>query len=96
MPKTTRKTAPAAPVIPEESGIHPREKLALERHRGPALEDIGGGDPLVADGPTIARAILELRLDVPVYNARVVGDRLELRLFGGKVAYWPPADPVEA
>jgi hypothetical protein len=49
---------------------------------------------IVADKQTVARAILELHINVPVYHARVVGDRIELRLYGGKVAYWPPAEAL--
>jgi hypothetical protein len=80
-----------------------RKKLSTSQVAASALPSTPSPVPaprvqaaLVADGPTIARAILDLHLDVPVYNARVVGDRLELRLFGGKVAYWPPPDAEEA
>jgi hypothetical protein len=56
---------------------------------------------LTADPHTIARAIRELHLNVPVYGAEVIhdpeaGDKLELRLFGGKVATWAPAEPVSS
>lgn len=44
---------------------------------------------LTADEATIRRAVDELHIDVPVYGGRVVGDRLELQLYGGAVAYWP-------
>jgi hypothetical protein len=46
------------------------------------------------DARTRARAIRELGIDVPVYTTRVVGDRLELALYGGSVVYWPPEAPA--
>jgi hypothetical protein len=47
-----------------------------------------------ADKATIARALRELEINRPMYHARVVGGRLELRLYGGDVVYWPPEAPV--
>jgi hypothetical protein len=85
MPKPTRKKPSTPSALPSTPSPVPAPRVQAG---------------LVADGPTIARAILDLHIDVPVFNARVVGDRLELRLFGGNVAYWPPPnpapDPVEA
>jgi hypothetical protein len=60
----------------------------------PATPPPPAAPPLVADKHTVARAILELHINVPVYSALVVGDRIELRLYGGKVAYWPPAETL--
>ena len=47
-----------------------------------------------ADAKTIRQALDELGIDRPYYTARVVGGRLELRLYGGDYVYWPP-DPVQ-
>lgn len=41
------------------------------------------------DARTRARAIKDLGIDVPIYTTRVVGNRLELSLYGGSVVYWP-------
>jgi hypothetical protein len=46
-----------------------------------------------ADPATIRQAAADLAVDTPIYTARVVGDRLELRLYGGATVYWP-AGPV--
>ena len=37
----------------------------------------------------IAKALKDLGIDKPYYTARVVGGRLELRLYGGEVVFWP-------
>jgi hypothetical protein len=56
----------------------------------------GAGDGvLVADGRTVARAILELHLDVPIYHAEVVGDHLVLYCFGGRTVAWRPGNKAE-
>ncbi len=39
------------------------------------------------------QALAELQITVPVYTCRVVGNRLEFRLYGGRVLYWPEEDP---
>lgn len=45
----------------------------------------------------ITRALKDLALDVPYYTCRLVGNRLEFRLYGGQVVYWPEEeDPVGA
>jgi hypothetical protein len=49
-----------------------------------------------ADKATIARALRELEINRPMYHARVVGGRLELRLYGGDVVYWPPEPGAQA
>lgn len=38
------------------------------------------------------QALAELQITVPVYTCRVVGSRLEFRLYGGRVLYWPAGD----
>ena len=38
----------------------------------------------------VARAIRELDITVPYYTCRLVGNRLEFRLYGGLAVYWPP------
>jgi hypothetical protein len=42
-------------------------------------------------------AMHELKIDVPVMDYRIVGDRIELYLYGGQVLSWePPAEePVQ-
>ena len=45
---------------------------------------------ITASQANIARALEELGIDKPYYTCRVVGGRLEFRLHGGDVVYWPP------
>jgi hypothetical protein len=45
----------------------------------------------IADAPV---AVAALGLDVPYYQVRLVGNRLEFHLYGGNVVYWPDA-PAE-
>jgi hypothetical protein len=45
---------------------------------------------------TIKQALDELGINVPYYTARVVGGRLELALYGGRVVYWPAPPKEEA
>jgi hypothetical protein len=49
--------------------------------------------PVKLDQPTIARALRELDVTVPYYNARLVGNRIEFHLYGGAVVYWPDPPP---
>ena len=49
--------------------------------------------PATTDPPSpdlIAQALKELGIDKPFYTCRVVGGRLEFRLYGGAVVCWPP------
>jgi hypothetical protein len=39
---------------------------------------------------TIRQALDELAINRPYYSCRVVGNRLELALYGGDVVFWPP------
>lgn len=39
---------------------------------------------------TIRQALDELGINRPFYTCRVVGNRLELALYGGDLVYWPP------
>ena len=43
-----------------------------------------------ADAETIRQALDELGIDRPYLACRVVGNRLELTLYGGDVVTWPP------
>lgn len=52
----------------------------------PAPEGLGPNEPNTYD-----QALRELEIDVPVAACRLVGNRLEFRLYGGRVLYWPPA-----
>ena len=45
---------------------------------------------VTASQANIKRALQDLGITVPFYRARVVGNRLELSLYGGDVVYWPP------
>jgi hypothetical protein len=38
------------------------------------------------------QALAELGITVPVAACRLVGNRLEFRLYGGRVLYWPPVE----
>jgi hypothetical protein len=42
----------------------------------------------------LADACAGLHIDVPVYRTRVVGDRVELHLYGGRVLTWPLVVPA--
>jgi hypothetical protein len=46
----------------------------------------------LADAPI---AVAALGLDVPYYQVRLVGNRLEFHLYGGQVVYWPADPPKE-
>jgi hypothetical protein len=46
---------------------------------------------LHADPATIQQALDALGITVPYYTARVVGNRIELTLYGGQVVTWSPA-----
>jgi hypothetical protein len=47
--------------------------------------------PIQADPATIQQALDALGITVPYYTARVVGNRIELTLYGGQVVTWSPA-----
>jgi hypothetical protein len=38
----------------------------------------------------IQRALEDLDINVPYYDCRLVGNRLEFHLYGGRVLSWPP------
>jgi hypothetical protein len=42
------------------------------------------------------RALEELDIDVPIYDIRLVRNRLEVHLYGGRVLLWPPEAPSPA
>lgn len=44
---------------------------------------------ITASKTNVQRALKELDINKPYYTARVVGGRLELRLYGGDVVLWP-------
>ena len=79
------------------------EKPQTTRKKPATRKSVGAGSPrpprsprpLTADPATIRQALDELGIDRPYYTAKVVGGRLELRLYGGDYVYWP-ADPVGA
>ena len=50
----------------------------------------GDPPPVQADAATIRQALEELGIDRPYMACRVVGNRLELTLYGGDVVTWPP------
>ena len=62
-----------------------RRKPATKPAEKPATE---------ADPETIAKALAELGIDRPYMQARMVGSRIELSLYGGDVVFWPP-EPEE-
>lgn len=45
------------------------------------------------DATTRARALHELGVDVPYYACRLVRNRLEFHLYGGRVVTWAPPAP---
>lgn len=44
---------------------------------------------MMSEEPPLRRALAELGIDVPVSLVKVIGDRMELTLYGGKVMVWP-------
>ena len=38
---------------------------------------------------TVKQALEELGINVPFYQARLVGNRIEFHLYGGQVRTWP-------
>ena len=70
---TTRRKKPAAEPAAE-----------LGPSRPPELEAPDPNDPKTYDC-----ALRELGITVPVAACRLVGHRLEFRLYGGRVLYWP-------
>ena len=93
---TKRKTTSVAPTRKK-----PAEKTdagAIDGHlqTSPDEKTVAERTPVRrADKPTIKRALEDLAINRPYYTARVVGGRLELRLYGGDVVYWPPDPPPE-
>ena len=79
-PQSTRKKP--APRQPRQTGT--RKKPASSRERSAAIK---------ADAATIRQALDDLAINRPYYSARVVGNRLELRLYGGDVVTWPEVSP---
>lgn len=55
-----------------------------------------GDAPDPNDPGTYNQALRELGINVPVAVCRLVGTRLEFRLYGGRVLYWPPEPPAAA
>jgi len=54
---------------------------------------LGATGPEISDPPslnTYNQALHDLGITVPVYACRLVGSRLEFRLYGGRVVFWPP------
>ena len=45
---------------------------------------------ITADQDTINQALADLGIDRPYTTVRVVGNRLELALYGGDIVTWPP------
>jgi len=43
---------------------------------------------------TMEQAVEELGIDVPVMACRMVGNQLELRLYGGRVVFYP-GEPIQ-
>ena len=75
------------------------QKTRKKPQRNPQSGPIGAKPPAPPaagltqiDAATIARALLELQIDVPYYSVRLVGGRLEFALYGGRVVYWQPAE----
>jgi hypothetical protein len=73
---------------PESPNLDPAPAAPAElRHPGgPVPEGLDLNEPKTYD-----QALRELEIDVPVAACRLVGSRLEFRLYGGRVLYWPPA-----
>jgi hypothetical protein len=44
----------------------------------------------------IKQAVKELGINVPVMATRMVGNRLELYLYGGRVVFWEPPNDYQA
>jgi hypothetical protein len=40
------------------------------------------------------QALQDLQIDAPIYTCRILNNRLEFRLYGGRVLFWPTA-PVK-
>lgn len=64
----------------------PAAPAELRHPGGPVPEGLDLNEPKTYD-----QALRELEIDVPVAACRLVGSRLEFRLYGGRVLYWPPA-----
>jgi hypothetical protein len=47
---------------------------------------------ITASQANIRRAIKDLGIDRPYYTVKVVGGRLQFRLYGGDVVYWPAGE----
>jgi hypothetical protein len=93
---TKRKTTSVAPT--RKKPAEPANTVVEISPAGglPAEKTVAERTPVRrADKPTIKRALEDLAINRPYYTARVVGGRLELRLYGGDVVYWPPDPPPE-
>jgi hypothetical protein len=106
---TKRRTKPVAP-NPEKSGEktnagaagrpaggHLVEKPVASKAKQTVAGEATSEGVVVkrATKKVIRQALDELGINVPYYTARVVGGRLELRLYGGSVVYWPEAASEE-
>ena len=79
----SRKTEPAEPAAePESAGMAPPEPAAEPPAATVSL------DPADFDG-ILAQALAELAINVPYYDARLVGNRLEIHAYGGQLHIWP-------
>ncbi len=92
--------APAAPAElghPGDPARDPESPNLDPAPAEPAAQELGHpgdapGENLDLNEPkTYDQALRELEIDVPVAACRLVGSRLEFRLYGGRVLYWPPA-----
>lgn len=81
----TRRKKPAAGAAP---ALDPAAAQELGPPAAPAPEGLDPNDPGIYD-----QALRELQITVPVAACRLVGTRLEFRLYGGRVLYWPPTPP---
>ena len=68
-----------------------RGLTAAAKHAGP--DPAQDPDTNAPDGSLLQQAIRELGIDRPILMSRLVGNRLELTLYGGDLVYWPPAKP---
>ena len=81
MPQTRKPASTSSPRGGKPAGPPFRKRAK------PAIKAGADGTP---SAETIRQALEDLNIDRPYMACRVVGNRLELTLYGGDVVFWPP------
>lgn len=92
--KIPDKTAPVLPGISGDPGELEAKKQPARQIVAKREQETLPSEPLRPDAETTRRALQDLGINVPYYQARVVGNRLEITLYWGAVVSWSPEAPA--